>query len=83
MGVHAISSVRKVIFIITSNFTKETIQKYGDTIRLIDGDELMDLLITYEFAVNVEKATSHMLWTKIFLICDKISLDKSVRMVYT
>ncbi len=56
MGVLAISSVRKGIFITTSNFTKETIQKYGNTIRLIDGDELMDLLIAYELAVNVVKS---------------------------
>lgn len=56
MGVLAISSVRKGIFITTSNFTKETIQKYGDTIRLIDRDELMDLLIAYELAVNVVKS---------------------------
>lgn len=56
MGVLAISSVRKGIFITTSSFTKETTQKYGDTIRLIDGDELMDLLITYELAVNVVKS---------------------------
>ena len=56
MGVLAISSVRKGIFITTSNFTKETAQKYGDTIRLIGGDELMDLLIAYELAVNVVKS---------------------------
>lgn len=56
MGVLAISSVSKGIFITTSGFTKETIQKYGNTIRLIDGDELMNLLITYELAVNVVKS---------------------------
>lgn len=56
MGVLAISSVSKGIFITTSGFTKETIQKYGNTIRLIDGDELMNLLITYELAVNVAKS---------------------------
>lgn len=56
MGVLAIGSVSKGIFITTSGFTKETIQKYGNTIRLIDGDELMNLLITYELAVNVVKS---------------------------
>lgn len=44
------------IFITTSNFSKQTINKYGDSVKLIDGDELMNLLITYEVAVNVAKS---------------------------
>lgn len=83
MGVLAISSVRKGIFITTSNFTKETAQKYGDTIRLIGGDELMDLLIAYELAVNVVKATRHILWTKTISMLDQVLLDKAIRIVYT
>lgn len=43
------------VFIATSSFTKSTIEAYGDKIRLIDGDELMNLLISYELAVNVVK----------------------------
>ena len=55
-GVFSKSPAKNGVFITTSSFTKETIQEYGNIIRLIDGDELMDLLITYELAVNVVKS---------------------------
>ena len=55
-GVLSNSTVRKGIFITTSNFSKKTIQDYGEKIRLIDGDELMNLLISYELAVSVVKS---------------------------
>ena len=53
---NALGSVKKGIFITTSKFTKDTKAQYDKTIRLVDGDELMNLLITYELAVNVEKS---------------------------
>lgn len=53
---NTLGSVRKGIFITTSDFSKETVKKYGNIIRLINGDELMDLLISYELSVNVVKS---------------------------
>lgn len=55
-GVLSKSPVKKGIFITTSNFSKNTIQEYRDIIRLIDGDELMNLLISYELGVNAVKS---------------------------
>lgn len=55
-GVFAKSQAKNGVFITTSSFTKDTIQEYSKLIRLIDGDELMNLLITYELAVHVVKS---------------------------
>ena len=53
--------VKKGVFITTSHFSKTALIDYsepvdGKTIRLISGDELMDLLIKYEIGVNSVKS---------------------------
>lgn len=52
--------VVKGVFITTSRFVKSVKEEYtkpvdGKMIRLIDGDELMDLLIKYEIGINAVK----------------------------
>lgn len=54
-------NVKKGVFITTSHFVKTVIDTFskpveGKTIRLIDGDELMDFLIKYEIGVNSVKS---------------------------
>ena len=54
-------NVKKGVFITTSHFVKTAIDTFsepvdGKTIRLIDGDELMDFLIKYEIGVNSVKS---------------------------
>lgn len=53
-------NVKKGVFITTSSFVQPVIDEYahpvdGKTIRLIDGDELMNYLIKYEIGVKSVK----------------------------